>query len=176
MPGPIAPVIPACSHERGGGRGQIHRGPRCDAGRSRKDAVPTVSPAELNKATKQFVSPRWPRAKRCKPGADLGANWIAVNDLTFPNAFSTRQAGEAADFNGSPANISPGKQDALRVASAGAGPKPVTASVSPPKIPFKNLSCPTACVCSSRKTSTAIHRVSRVFKAASWRRLPRPMA
>src|SRR5207247_7462124 len=47
-----------------------------------------VRPAELNKAIKQFVSATLATRKTMQGQAqDLGANWIAVNDLNFSERY-----------------------------------------------------------------------------------------
>ena len=89
-----------------------------------------VSPVELNKAVKQFVSGTLATRKTMQGQAqDLGANWIAVNDLNFSERYldAVKQV-TPADLQRVARNyFAPANRTLYALLPTGAGPRLVTA-------------------------------------------------
>src|SRR2546426_5934037 len=91
-----------------------------------------VSPAELNKAIKQFVSATLATRKTMQGQAqDLGGNWIAVNDLNFSERYldAVKRVKPADLQRVARKYFTASNRTLYALLPAGAGPKPVTASV-----------------------------------------------
>jgi len=90
-----------------------------------------VSPAELNKAIKQFVSATLATRKTMQGQAqDLGGNWIAVNDLNFSERYldAVKQVKPADLQRVARKYFSAANRTLYALLPAGAGPRPVTSS------------------------------------------------
>ena len=104
-----------------------------------------VSPAELSKAIKQFVSATLATRKTMQGQAqDLGANWIAVNDLNFSERYldAVKQVKPPDLQRVACKYFTPANRTLFALLPAGAGPKPVTASVQSAENPIQKFELP----------------------------------
>ncbi len=91
-----------------------------------------VSPAELNKAVKQFVSATLATRKTMQGQAqDLGANWIAVNDLNFSERYldAVKQVRPADLQRVARKYFTETNRTLYALLPAGTGPRPLAASI-----------------------------------------------
>src|SRR2546426_7049688 len=104
-----------------------------------------VSPAELNKAIKQFVSATLATRKTMQGQAqDLGANWIAVNDLNFSERYldAVKQVKPPDLQRVACKYFTPANRTLYALLPAGAVPKSVTASVQSAENPIQKFELP----------------------------------
>ena len=133
-----------------------------------------VPAAELAKVVKQFIAGALSTRKTMQGQAqDLGANWLAANDLNFSERYlaAVKRVTPADLRRVAREYLTPAGRTLYALLPAGAAPKSAGAVAAISEHPLKKSFFPTACASSSRKTTGCLSwKSAPSSRAACWPR------